>query len=111
MPAAAAPLQCPLPASRRPGCAPFSTPKLEDLAECDVLRGVITAEPKSGAERPELRPTLERRQIIRGDWPTVAVALAFTGREMARPAGLPLRCFSWPGARSLPSCCNPARFW
>src|SRR5580693_7784457 len=41
---------------------------------------------KSGAERPELRPTLERRQIIRGDRPTGAVALALTGREMARPS-------------------------
>ena len=40
---------------------------------------------KSGAERPKLRPMLERRQIIRGDWPTVVVALAGRLTGMARP--------------------------
>lgn len=48
---------------------------------------------KSGAERPELRPTLEHRQIIHGNSPTVAVALALAGRETARPAGLPAKVF------------------
>jgi hypothetical protein len=38
---------------------------------------------KSGAERPELKPTLERGQIIPGDRPTVAVAKAF---QLARRA-------------------------